>query len=183
LIVGFSAFSYIIFNRDFEEKISAKYTPQNIKHQILAPESSDNLAFDFYQIEEGQRNGETEFVGIGSEENDFALNNSSKDSLFDKTDSLDKIDVRIPILPKKDVQDIQIAFKKDSLYAEENNNTIAANDPYVSKTKELGWKDVLVKGAEKITGKEVAFVEDLPNDDEKRWSLSIGRFGIERVKD
>ena len=69
------------------------------------------------------------------------------------------------------------------LEKENEDKTIASNEPYVSKTKELGWKDVLVKGAEKITGKEVAFVEDLPNDDEKRWSLNIGRFGIERVKD
>jgi hypothetical protein len=183
LVVGLSAFSYTIFNRDFEGKVNAEYAPKSIKGQFVEPEINGSLAFDFYQIKEQGSNKENRFFETGREANDIAANNSSKDSLSVKEDSLNKIDVRIPIRPKKDIQDIQIAVQKDSAEVKENYNTIAANDPYVSKTKELGWKDVLVKGAEKITGKEVAFVEDLPDDDEKRWSLSIGRFGIERVKD
>lgn len=184
LLAGLSTFAYTILNGSFEEKVNAEYTPENIEGQVIELGDKENLAFDFYQIKEEGSKEENGFIEAGKEANDFASNGLSNDSLGEKVDSLDKIDVRIPILPKKDIQDIQIAVQVDSLGKKENENkTIASNEPYVSKTKELGWKDVLVKGAEKITGKEVAFVEDLPNDDEKRWSLSIGRFGVERVKD
>ncbi len=182
LLAGLTTLAYTILNGNFEEKINAKYTPKTVEDQIIAPQSIESLAFDFYRIEGDSSEEENEYISWEEKQNDFAANFPSRDSLNDKSDSLNKIDVNIPILPKKDIEDIQIAVQKDSL-VEEKNNTIAYSEPYVSKTKELGWKDVLVKGAEKITGKEIAFVEDKPDDDEKRWSLSVGRFGIERVKD
>lgn len=179
------SFSYWMFANNTHKPIKANYSPKGLNKEGISLEESENLAFEFYQIKnisEEVNNGE----GFKKFSDLSHRNYSSSNGLA--KDSLEKAKVR-KLFPEVKSNTHQIANHLDTLFRNQpaNKITMEKSDEIAavpsSGTRDLDWKDILVKGAEKVTGKEVAYEETQPNDSEKRWSLKVGGFGIERVKD